>query len=143
MMLIDSIKTAFASSYAFYLKTHFYHWNVEGNMFFMYHEMFGEIYEEVYGAIDGFAEQIRTLDTYAPGTFDRLKTLSVLEESENIPTGIEMAKALYSDNRQLIATLLQAYKDAESAGELGISNFLQDRITAHEKHGWFLRATIA
>ena len=141
-MLQDIIKTAFASSYTFYVKTQFYHWNVEGDKFYMYHELFGKIYEEVQGALDGFAEQIRTLETYAPGTLARIKELSSLEESEVIPSGIEMVRSLYADNRKVIADLLTAYKSAENEGELGISNFLQDRITAHEKHNWFLRASL-
>jgi DNA-binding ferritin-like protein len=37
---------------------------------------------------------------------------------------------------------MQAYKLAEAAGELGASNFLQDRITAHQKHRWMLKATL-
>jgi starvation-inducible DNA-binding protein len=51
-----------------------------------------------------------------------------------------MIARLYADNQRVIATLNDAYRMAESAGKLGISNALQDRITAHEKHGWMLRS---
>jgi DNA-binding ferritin-like protein len=36
---------------------------------------------------------------------------------------------------------MQAYKIAEDSGEIGVSNFLQDRVIAHQKHGWMLKAT--
>ena len=34
-----------------------------------------------------------------------------------------------------------AYKEAEAATEIGVSNFIQDRVMAHQKHGWMLKAT--
>jgi DNA-binding ferritin-like protein len=37
---------------------------------------------------------------------------------------------------------MQGYKIAEAAGEIGVSNFLQDRIIAHQKHGWMIKATL-
>jgi DNA-binding ferritin-like protein len=46
------------------------------------------------------------------------------------------------ENLKVIATLMRAYKDAEDESELGVSNYLQDRIQAHQKHGWMLKATI-
>jgi DNA-binding ferritin-like protein len=39
-------KIAFASEFTFYLKAHFFHWNVEGENFYQYHKLFGKIYDE-------------------------------------------------------------------------------------------------
>ena len=52
-----------------------------------------------------------------------------------------MVKALGSDNEKVIEALSRAYLCAEKAKEVGISNFLQDRVNAHAKWGWMLRAT--
>jgi starvation-inducible DNA-binding protein len=46
--LIQALKVNLASHYAFYLKTHYYHWNVTGPNFFQYHTMLQGIYEEVF-----------------------------------------------------------------------------------------------
>jgi len=51
-----------------------------------------------------------------------------------------MVKKLEQDNKIVLASLLAAYKDAEAAKELGLANFLQDRIDVHNKHGWMLRS---
>jgi starvation-inducible DNA-binding protein len=59
--LIKATKIAFATEFSFYLKAHYFHWNVEGPDFKEYHDLFGVIYEEVYGSIDDFAENIRKL----------------------------------------------------------------------------------
>lgn len=138
--LAKQLKGCLADSFAFYLKAHNYHWNVEGPDFYEFHKLFGEIYAEVLGAIDTLAEQIRTLDVYAPGTLSKLKELTSVNEDDTIPGPIEMSKNLYNENNKVLASLMLGYKMAEDSGELGISNFLQDRIQAHQKHAWFLRS---
>lgn len=139
-MLVDLLKTAFADTFAFYLKAQNYHWNIEGSNFPQYHTFLGELYEEVYSAVDTMAELIRTLDSYAPGTLSRIKELTTIEESEIIPDARTMMLNLMTDNLQVRMSLAQAYKDAEATGEVGVANFLQDRIQAHEKHSWMLKA---
>lgn len=139
-MLVDLLKTAFADTFAFYLKAQNYHWNVEGANFPQYHSFLGDLYEEVYSSVDTMAELIRTLDAYAPGTLSRLKELTTIEESELIPDAKNMMMELMTDNLKVRMSLTLAYKEAETEGEAGIANFLQDRIQAHEKHSWMLKA---
>jgi starvation-inducible DNA-binding protein len=138
--LADQLKVCLSDAFTFYFKAHNYHWNVEGPDFFQYHELFGKIYEEVLGSVDTLAEQIRTLDIYAPGSLSRIKQLTSIVEDENLPSPIEMARHLFIENNKVLASLMIGYKMAEEIGELGISNFLQDRIQAHQKHAWFLRS---
>ena len=52
----------------------------------------------------------------------------------------KMIKELELDNARLKTELIKAYKLAEAAEECGLSNFLQDRIDIHSKHGWFLKS---
>ena len=140
MELIEALKKAQATTFSLYLKAHNFHWNVEGPDFAQYHEFLGDFYAEVFGAVDTIAELIRTLDAYAPGSFSRFQQLSTIEDELSVPKGIVMMARLYADNQRTLAVLGDAYRMAESAGSYGISNALQDRITAHEKHGWMLRS---
>ena len=140
MELIEALKKAQATTFALYLKAHNFHWNVEGPDFAQYHSFLGDFYGEVFGAVDTIAELIRTLDAYAPGSFSRFQQLSTIEDELSVPKGIVMMARLYADNQRVLAVLNDAYRIAESAGNYGISNALQDRITAHEKHGWMLRS---
>ena len=141
-MLIDELKKVHADAFTFYLKAHFYHWNVEGPDFPQYHDFLQNLYQEVFASVDTFAELIRTLDSYAPGTLTRLKELTTIEETDDVPDAMTMMSRLLQENNILRASLLTAYKTAESTGEVGISNFLQDRIQAHEKHAWMLRSIL-
>ena len=140
MELVEALKKAQATTFALYLKAHNFHWNVEGPDFAQYHGFLGDFYTEVFGAVDTIAELNRTLDAYAPGSFSRFQQLSTIEDELTVPKGIVMIARLYADNQRVLATLTDAYRMAESAGNYGVSNALQDRITIHEKHGWMLRS---
>ena len=138
--LVEALKKAQATTFALYLKAHNFHWNVEGPNFAQYHSFLGDLYDEVFDAVDTIAELIRTLQAYAPGSLSRFQQLSTIEDELTVPTGLVMMARLYADNQRVLATLIDAYRIAESQGKFGISNALQDRITAHEKHGWQLRS---
>ena len=140
--LQKAAKIAFASEFSFYLKAHNFHWNVEGSDFFEYHELFGKIYEEVYSSIDNFAEKIRSLGTYVPASYSRFDMLSKIEDETQILPKDAMVKELLMDNARILTILKYTYDAAEDAGEHGFSNFLAERMDAHRKHGWMLRASI-
>lgn len=139
-MLVETLKTTLADTFVLYFKAHSFHWNIEGSDFAQYHEFIGNFYEDVFGSVDSIAELIRTLDAYAPTSLARLQALTQMEEEENIPSAREMLVKLRQDNDKYLAQLVKAYNEAETASEFGVSNHLQDRIQAHEKHAWMLRA---
>jgi starvation-inducible DNA-binding protein len=139
-MLSEALKITFADVYTFALKTQFYHWNVEGPDFKQYHEFLGDLYHDVNESVDTIAELIRTLDVFTPGTLTRIKELTTIPESDVVPDDMAMFINLRNDNELLLTSLRIAYREAETESALGISNYLQDRIQAHEKHGWMLRA---
>jgi starvation-inducible DNA-binding protein len=139
--LYQSAKIAFASEFSFYLKAHNFHWNVEGRDFLEYHELFGKIYEEVYGSIDEFAEKMRGLGTYVPASYSRFNMLSQIEDETSVLAKDAMVRELLLDNEKMGVILKHVYDDAEAAGEHGFSNFIAERMDAHRKHGWMLRAS--
>jgi len=142
MNLAEAAKVAFASEFSFYLKAHNFHWNVEGINFQQFHELFGNIYEEVYSSIDDFAEKIRALGSYMPGSYTRFSYLSQIDDETEILPAQQMLQELYEDNDKMLVVFKMAYDLAEQAGEHGFSNFLAERMDAHRKHGWQLRASL-
>jgi starvation-inducible DNA-binding protein len=141
--LLNSSKIAFASEFSFYLKAHNYHWNVTGPDFLEYHQLFGGIYEEVYGSIDEFAEKIRSLGSFVPASLSRFSMLTQVADENQLPTKEGMVAELLQDNEKIIKILKMVYDRAEAAGEHGFSNFLAERMDAHRKHGWMLKASIS
>ena len=50
--VIDTLQEALKETYALYLLTHNYHWNVEGPKFFSLHTLFEQQYTELFLAVD-------------------------------------------------------------------------------------------
>ena len=140
--LIKATKIAFATEFAFYLKAHYFHWNVEGPDFLEYHDLFGKIYEEVYGSIDDFAENIRKLGSYTPGSYTRLSMLSQIDDEMAVPPKDVMVQELLDDCEKISKVLKLVYNLAEREGKHGLSNFLAERMDAHDKHAWMLRSSL-
>lgn len=138
MNLEQALKTALANTFAFYYKTHGFHFNVEGPNFYEYHKLLDDIYKEVWEAVDAIGEHIRALDMYVPGNLGRIAELTTINDQTMIPRAELMMEELLHDNQLVIDSLEAAYNLA--GDHLGLQNFLQDRIDVHEKHGWMLRA---
>ena len=139
--LQQAAKVAFATEYSFYLKSNNFHWNVEGSEFKQYHDLFGGIYEEVYGSIDAFAEQIRALGTYVPASYTRFSMLTQIDDETQILPRQAMVEALIVDNEKIVKLLKLVFQQSEANQEFGFSDFIAGRIDAHRKHGWMLRAS--
>ena len=140
--LIKAAKIAFSSTFSFYLKSHYFHWNVEGSDFYEYHKLLQEIYEEVYGSVDDFAENIRKLGSYTPGSYTRLSMLSQIEDETGVPPAEQMVAELLADSEKMLKVLKFTYDIAEREGQHGFSNFLAERMDAHQKHAWMLRSSL-
>lgn len=140
--LQNAAKIAFASSFSFYLKAQNFHWNVEGEDFLQYHDLFGKIYEEVYGAVDPFAEQIRALGAYAPASFARFNMLSQIQDENEVLPKDQMLNELLQDNERLITVLKLTFEVSEKYKEFGFSDFVAGRMDAHRKHGWMLKSSL-
>lgn len=140
--LVKAARVAFASEYSFVLKAQNFHWNVEGPDFLQYHDLFGKIYEEVYGSIDTFAEQIRALGGYAPGSFQKFSMLSQIEDENNILDKTAMTAELLEDSLKIVKVLKLTFQRSEEFNEYGFSDFVAGRIDAHRKHQWMLRSSL-
>lgn len=138
---MQELNQVLSDTYLMYFKAHSYHWNVEGSNFPQYHEFFGNLYEELFAAIDTIAEQIRTLDLYAPVSLAKIIADASFDEDITVQTPEQMFKNLSNANDRVLVSLMKAFQKAEAESEIGLSDFLQGRIDVHNKHGWMLKAT--
>jgi starvation-inducible DNA-binding protein len=140
--LIQQLKVILGTNFGLYLKSHNYHWNIEGNNFPQYHDFLNNFYNEVFLQNDLIAEHIRYLDAYAPGSFSRFMELSAVDESTTVPDALTMMITLKNDNDKYIMQLRAGIILAEQAGEPAVGNFLQDLLGAHQKKSWMLRSIV-
>lgn len=140
--LIEALKIVLADHYATYFKAHGYHWNVEGKNFPQYHEFYSDIYEEIYGAIDMIAENIRKLGSYAPFKMSRFLELATVEEAEVGPMCEAMNADLLDAINKMIVTVNNAFAIADETNEQGIADDMAGRDAMLKKWAWQLRSSL-
>jgi starvation-inducible DNA-binding protein len=136
----DALCRVLADTYVLYLKTHNYHWNVEGPKFRNLHKMFEEQYNDLWQSLDDIAERIRALGYYAPGTYAKLRALATVGENEEIPNEDGMLRELIADNEATANTIRAALKVAQDAGDEPSAGLLTDRLATLEKQLWMMRS---
>lgn len=143
MPLADELGRLLPDVLAMYVRAHGHHWNVEGQDFQAYHQMFGDIAAEVYGSIDPLAENIRKLGEHVPFRIQRFAEAATLPDRQKVsPDCRALAQDLLEVNEALVERIKAAFRVASGEDEQGIANFLADRIDAHQKHSWFLRSSV-
>jgi starvation-inducible DNA-binding protein len=139
-----SLKVSLANTFVMYFKTHGYHWNVEGIQFSQYHEFFGDLYEDLYGAVDPLAENLRKLGAYAPKSLSELFDATTIRENQSIVGNNlkDMLNSLEADNKEVINSLNKTFALATKADKQGLADYISGRIDTHEKHAWMLTASL-
>ena len=127
-----------ADTYAVYLKTHGYHWNVRGPNFGSLHALFMTHYTEMWAAIDLIAERIRALGELAPQGYGVFGQLSHIKDGDPAQTANEMLQELAADHARLVATAKAAREGADDV----TASLIDARVEALEKHAWMLKVSI-
>lgn len=138
--LIERIKVLLASAFSLSLKAQNYHWNVTGPNFGEYHKFFGDFYDTVNDSVDVYAEHIRMLGVFTPGSLKRFSELSLISDEVAVPSPKFMFVRLAADNKLLLNELVAVADMAEKMDERGLLNTLEAQIQYHEKIQWMLTA---
>lgn len=139
-VIADDLSKVLADTYMLYLKTHNYHWNVTGKLFYPLHEQFEEQYHELAEAVDEIAERIRALGYKAPGTFREFQELTSIEEDTEKPEALEMVRRLALANEQVLRTARGSLESVNKAEDEATLDLLTRRLQAHSKVAWMLRS---
>jgi starvation-inducible DNA-binding protein len=131
-----------ADTYVLYLKTHSFHWNVEGPMFQTLHLMFMGQYTETWNAIDPIAERIRSLGHYAPGSYKQYVKLASVKESDGVPKAEKMIAELIEGQETVARTARSVLPLADAANDQPTLDLLTQRLDIHEKNAWMLRSLL-
>jgi len=140
--IADGLAHVLADTYSLYLKTHSFHWNVEGPMFNTLHLMFMEQYTELWNALDAIAERIRSLGYPAPGTYTEFAQLTSIEETIGAPPALDMVRLLMTGHEAVARTARAVFPAADKAGDESTADLLTQRLQIHEKTAWMLRSLL-
>lgn len=141
--IAEGLSELLADSFVLYVKTHNFHWNVEGPMFNTLHQMFMEQYTELWNALDLIAERIRSLGEYAPGSYKAFNERANIKESDAAsPASKKMIQELLEGNEIVASTARKVFPIAEKASDEATLDLLTQRLQIHEKTAWMLRALL-
>jgi starvation-inducible DNA-binding protein len=138
--LTEKLKVILATAFSLYLKTHNYHWNVTGPNFGEYHQFFSDYYTAVHESVDIYAEHIRMLGSFAPGSLKRFSELSMISDEVAIPSAKFMFVRLAADNLLFLNELRSLANAADEMNESGLVATLETQIQYHEKMQWMMTA---
>ena len=138
----DGFSRLLADTFALFLKTHGYHWNVTGPMFPALHAMFEVHYGELALAVDEIAERIRALGERAPGTYREFIALGSIEEDADVPVATEMIRRLAHGHRAVAEIARSVARLAEHGDDLPSIDLCGRRIAAHERAVWMLESLL-
>lgn len=131
-----------ADSYALYLMTHNFHWNVTGPQFNSLHQMFMGQYTEQWAALDQIAERIRALGHPAPGTYSEFAKLSSVKQVEGVPKANDMIRHLVNAQETTARTARKLFSLVNQADDQPTADLLTQRLDVHEKTAWMLRSLL-
>lgn len=137
--VISGLETILADTYALYLKTQNYHWNVTGPTFYSLHLFFEEQYQALAEAVDLLAERLRALGSKAPGSFQAFYQLTRIPEAQ-AKTSEDMIRDLTEGHTLVIESLSEGLQHAKKQADDATQDLLIERLRYHQKIVWMLKA---
>ncbi len=141
-VLSELLGRALASTYVLYHKTHAFHWNVTGPLFYAVHNLTDAQYKDMAEAVDQIAERVRAIGFPTPIGLSRYARESMVEDVLEFPDTGTMVQQLARDHQTLAEQLREIVKVAEDADDVYTADLLTSRIGFHEESAWMLNALI-
>jgi starvation-inducible DNA-binding protein len=138
--IAGSLSRFLADTYAVYLKTQNFHWNLVGPAFYALHLLFEKQYEEMAEAVDEIAERVRALGFYVDASFSGFKELTTIKDEDKVISQVEMIEHLIKAHETLIRHGRNLCALADKERDFGSVDLLGRRLIAHEKMLWMLRS---
>ena len=137
-----ALKRVLSETYALYVKTHGYHWNVTGPRFQALHAEFMTQYTELWAALDELAERIRALGVFAPGSSTELLEHATITADNGVPDAEVMIANLARGHEAVARAARQGIEEASAVGDDVTVDLLTQRTTIADKTAWMLRASL-
>ncbi|MCC1493871.1 Dps family protein [Cognatishimia sp. F0-27] len=139
-VIADALADVLSDTYRLVFKTHAYHWNVEGPLFYSVHNLTEEHYEDMFQAADELAERIRALGHLAPSSMSDVLKRSAIDDKTGELSAEDMINDLASDHERLAHRLHAVVEIVEDRKDPVTEDLATERSAFHEKAAWMLRA---
>lgn len=142
--IADSLNARLADGLDLHLQIKVAHWNVKGPHFAAFHALFEQMAIGLAAHNDAVAERAVTLGGRAYGTARHVaKTSKLAEYPQETTRDLEHVKLLAERLDVYLEGVRDARAAAEKAGDGDTVELVTQIVIDFEKHGWFLRASLA
>ncbi|WP_067840044.1 Dps family protein [Amphibacillus sediminis] len=140
--LQDHLNQLVATHGVLFTKLHQHHWFVKGTNFFVLHEKFEELYNEINEHFDEFAERLLTIGGEPYSTLQEFLDHSTVKEKPYTTEvkQADMVKSVLEDFRVLVTDLEKGIELAGEANDDITEDLFIGYKTEIEKHMWMLEA---
>ncbi|RDW17763.1 Dps family protein [Oceanobacillus chungangensis] len=142
--LINFLNQLLSNYVVMYIKLHRYHWFIQGRHFFLLHEKFEEMYQEIASDLDEIAERILMIDGKPLATMAKYLKETTLVEANADDKENEIIAQLIEDFEQMISEIHQVgiplSNEQQDDPSIDLLATLQGKL---EKYLWMLKSYLA
>lgn len=138
--LAKGLNDLLANYSVFYQNTRGYHWNIKGEQFFVLHEKFEELYNDLKLKIDEIAERILTLGHTPEHNYSEYSKVSQIKESPKVVDGNKCVEGILAGFKVIISMQRALLNLADEIDDEGTNALMSDYITEQEKLVWMYAA---
>ncbi len=142
-VIADGLARFLADTYAMYVKTQNFHWNLKGLEFYSLHLLFDKQYHEMAEELDEIAERIRSIGFFVDATFSAFRKLTLVKEEEKILSIKDMLLSLIEGHEILVRHGRHVAQLTDQEGDFATVDMLGRMLGAHEKMLWMLHSQLA
>lgn len=129
-----------ANFHVLYMKLHHFHWYIKGPHFFVLHNKFEELYNEVTVHMDDVAERLLTIGGKPVSTLKQSLSEASIREAEGEESEQKMVEALRMDLITIIDELKEGMNISEKHDDEATADMLLGIKSSFEKHVWMLNS---
>lgn len=138
--VVSSLARLLADFQVYYTNLRGFHWNVSGSEFFLLHEKFESLYDDVETKIDEIAERILMLGGTPENRFSEYLRIADIKEVYGISCGRAAIENVLDTLKVLIGIEREIIRMAAEAGDEGTAGMVGDYLKDQEKTVWMLTA---
>lgn len=140
IQISEKLNLLLSNIQVFYMNVRGFHWNVTGNQFFMLHEKFEELYNNLNEKADEIAERILMLEGSPVHAFSGYLKKTEIAEKTNISTGQDTVKEVLEGFKVLLKHEREISSIAAENSDEGTVALISGYISEQEKMIWMFNA---
>ena len=138
--IVSELNQLLADFQIFYANLRGFHWNIKGRGFFILHEKFEGMYDDVAAKVDEIAERILMLGSEPANNFSEYLKIAKVAEVSGVSCADKALQNILDTYAYLIGEERKIIELASKAGDETTVAMLSDYLKGQEKLVWMLVA---